>query len=295
MAQKTGKIKYNLKDRGYRHHGKPRNFNIPRVAQMINSPATQERIAGRAMVGFYGHWPRVKWGAVAAEGGVDENGKQIVVEPAFVTTHLEALPDGTIIHEEEFLDNEPGQACLRLHKSRTGGFSSVIDEVAGYMGGFDYVIDPNYRDNRGYTLDSATGHMIYDDANGANVTIEMLDSLIAAEQMHGMKLVLDAADYAVAQRDALLQKLTEENEELLSMLAKSNPQAAAIFDAAHMAGSTGTTILDTGAAQDLLRASQEFMHADLGQVDNTEHRDRKAEQDNLHGRMTNFFNRLIMG
>lgn len=289
MGMKTGKITYNLKDRGYRYHGKPRNFDCARVAGFINSPATQERVAGRAMHGFYGHWPRVKWGAVASEGGVDANGKQIVVEPAFVTVFLHASPDGTITHEQEFLDNEPGQACARLHKNRTGGFSSVIDDVACYMGGFDYVLDPNYRNNRGYTLDSATGGVIYDDAHG--VSLDQLDQLIQLEQARGMTLVLDAAEAAIAQRDELLRKLEDEREELLSMLAKRDPHRAATFDSASSAGGTSIVMLDTGAAQDLLALHTSFHGAPLAGLEP----DKKAAPADTSVAPTRFLHRLVMG
>lgn len=290
MAVTTGKISYNLNDRGYRFHGKPRSFDCARVASFINSPATQERVSGRAMFGFYGHWPRHKWGAVASEGGLDASGKQIVVEPAFVTTYLHAAPDGTITHEQEFLDNEPGQACVRLHKTRAGGFSSVIDEGARYMGGFDYVLDPNYRNNRGYTLDSATGGMIYDDAHG--VTLDQLDYLIHAEQAHGMALVLDSANAAIAQRDALIRKFEEENETLLGMLAKKDPEAAAIFDSASHAGVSQLVMLDTGAARDLLAMDAYFRNANLGDFESLPQPERPQPVDNAP---SPFLQRLLMG
>ena len=85
-------ISYNLKDRGRRYRGKDRNFDIAAIVKAINSPACQERVRKRDMLGYYGHWPRQKFGIYPAEGGI-EGGKPAVVEPALVTTLLRAYPD----------------------------------------------------------------------------------------------------------------------------------------------------------------------------------------------------------
>ena len=78
-------IKYSLADRGRKYRGKDRHFNIAAVVAAINSPATQERVRKRDMLGYYGHWPRVKFGMNPSEGGL-ESGIPSVVEPALVPT-----------------------------------------------------------------------------------------------------------------------------------------------------------------------------------------------------------------
>ena len=79
--QQPPKIRYNLKDRGRTHTGQARNFNIPKLVAAINSDECQERVEARDMIGYLGHWPRVKFGLEATEGGIAE-GKAHVVEPA---------------------------------------------------------------------------------------------------------------------------------------------------------------------------------------------------------------------
>src|SRR5258708_18352055 len=156
---KTEIIRYNLTERGRTYRGKERSFDIPRIVAAINSGACQEKVKHRDMLGYYGHWPRVKFGMNPAEGGVVD-GKAVRVEPAIVTTYLKALDDGTVEHQEEFLDNDAGKLAYNLYKSKAGGFSSAIDEFrrsGPEFYGFDYVLEPNYSTNRGYdiALDSA--------------------------------------------------------------------------------------------------------------------------------------------
>lgn len=89
----TKVITYNLRERGRQFRGKERNFNIRAICDAINGPACQERVKNRDMLGYYGHWPRIKFGMNPAEGGLDD-GRPSLVEPALVTTMLRASPDG---------------------------------------------------------------------------------------------------------------------------------------------------------------------------------------------------------
>lgn len=207
MGAQTPIIKFNLKERGRKYRGKERHFNIRAITQAINSPACQERVANRDMLGFLGHWPRVRFGMNPAEGGLAE-GRAHAVEPAIVTTLLRAHPDGTIEHQAEFLDTAPGQIASRMYASRVGGFSSAIDPVPPEFFGFDYVNEPNYSTNRGYVLDDVT-NMSFDD-------------VLAAEQNEQTRAMLALLDSATAAREAAeqaLDRLQVENEQLLSILA----------------------------------------------------------------------------
>lgn len=67
----TNVITYNLKERGRQYRGKERHFNIRAIVAAINGPACQERVRNRDMQGYYGHWPRIKFGLNPAEGGLD--------------------------------------------------------------------------------------------------------------------------------------------------------------------------------------------------------------------------------
>lgn len=207
----TPLITYNLKDRGRQYRGKERNFHLQKIAAAINSPETQERVKHRDMLGYYGHWPRVRFGMNPCEGDAVQP-----VQPAIVTTHLEASDDGTVKHKAEFLGTKPGQIAAQLFASRTGGFSSAIDEGRPEFFGFDYVLEPNYSSNRGYqlALDSVTG----------NLTIEgmTLDDIMTAEyndQLDGVLALVSKLDAANRMALESLSRLSAENEELLSMLS----------------------------------------------------------------------------
>lgn len=205
---KTPVISYNLKERGRHFRGKNRHYDIPAIVRAINSPETQERIKNRDMLGFYGHWVRIKFGLDPTEGGIDK-GRAIAVEPAIVTTFLEAYPDGTVKHAAEFLDTDSGKVAQKLFESKTGGFSSAIDERRPTFYGFDYVLEPNYSTNRGYTLDSVQ-----------DMTADDIEAAIYGEQVRGLLKVLDSVN---AERDAAattIEHLREENEQLLSLLSQ---------------------------------------------------------------------------
>lgn len=219
MGTRTGKIVYNVNHRGRKHRGRDRNFDTAALASLINGGEVQERVKNRDLLGYYGHWPRIKFGMNPVEGTVLD-GRAVALEPAIVTTSLKAMPDGTIEHEVEFLDTGAGRLAERLYKSKAGGFSSAIDTrragdklmPVGFYG-FDYVLEPNYTTNRGYTLDG----------------VQDLDSesLLILDEVAEYRATLDAVNalFDSLQRDFELQQqtvesLAAENEELLSMLAK---------------------------------------------------------------------------
>lgn len=216
MGQKTETIRYNVTQRGREHRGKDRRFDLRALCSLVNSPEIQERVKNRDMVGYYGHWQRMKFGLTPPETAIVD-GRNINIEPAIVTTYLRADADGNIEHQTEFLDTAAGKIAERLHNSKTGGFSSAIHavprgnlDVATIFAGFDYVLEPNYTTNRGYAFDSVNSSdgMIFDfvmqEFNQSNAAMcALYDSL--------------QNDHALAMQT--LQRLQEENEELLSMMA----------------------------------------------------------------------------
>ena len=206
----TSLITYNLKDRGRQYRGKERHFHLQKMAEAINSPATQERVKHRDMLGYYGHWPRVKYGLNPCEG--NEAG---ALQPALVTTLLTAKDDGTITHKAEFLKTKPGQIAAQLFSSRTGGFSSAIDESKPDFFGFDYVLEPNYSTNRGYqiTFDSVTNSFIAEGVSLDDVVISDYN-----DQLDGALAVIKHLNSVHHLTLASLKHAKEENEELLSLL-----------------------------------------------------------------------------
>jgi hypothetical protein len=220
-------IRYNLKDRGRSHTGQKRNFDIRKIADAINSPATQEVVASRGMLGYYGHAPRVRYGLAPVEGGF-EQGKYKVVQPAIVTTHLRADYDGNIEHRTEFLDTDDGQLAAKLWSNKVGGFSSAIDEGKPAFYGFDYVAQPNYLGNsfRNAVLDSA------EQGTGDIITY---DSVYAVEQAelaggHAIAAILDSIALERGAANAVIEQLTLEREQLMSALAAGGRDPNLILD-----------------------------------------------------------------
>lgn len=261
MGSKTGVITFNALNRGRKHRGVDRNFDAAALAAIVNSGAVQERVKMRDMMGYYGHWPRVKFGMQVPEAEIVA-GKQVNIEPAFVTTLLQADPDGTIRHEAEFLDTPSGRLAERLYKSKVGGFSSAItSKRAGERNmpigffGFDYVLEPNFTTNRGYSvqLDSV-----------GEVEVDMLDEVGEYNAaIEGTMRLFDALQHdfdSVAQERNLaletIQRLQEENEQLMSMLATRDSKAEVTLDSVQPA-------FFGGGEHDINRRTSAFLSSKL--------------------------------
>lgn len=221
----TKRITYNVHDRGRQHRGVDRLFDTAALAALINSPETQERVKLGDMQGYYGHWPRVKFGMATQEGGILD-GKVISLPLAVRCTYLSADDKGNITHEHEFLDTAEGRLAHRLYESKSGGFSSAIDAIPRSRPsiptdfyGFDYVFEPNYTTNRGHkaVLDAITSPV----EEEREEMMAMLDAAMQDERgaaMHMMALYDSiSAQHALALET--LERVARENDLLVGMLA----------------------------------------------------------------------------
>lgn len=253
MPISTPMIQYSLKDRGRKHTGQARNFNTRLICDAINSPACQEMVTSRGMIGYYGHFPRVRFGMMPSEGGMD-GGKYVPVDPAFVTTHLSATPDGVIRHQAEFLDTAAGLVAAKAWNGRVGGFSSAIDEAKPQFFGFDYVLQPNYLGNsfRGVVLDDVMG------GNFGELTYDDIYAAEQDEQKQAMIVLLDSLDRERNAASEAIERLQQENEQLLSMLAKKGIDPSMALDTAFT-----TPITISGRALDSI-------HKDIADFENAE-------------------------
>lgn len=268
----TAVIKYNLRERGRQHRGKERSFNIRAIANYINGPACQERVKNRDLHGYYGHWVRLKFGMNPVEGGFI-GGKAVQIEPALVTTMLRAHEDGTIEHQAEFLDNDPGKVAAKLHAGRVGGFSSAIDPKSFEFFGFDYVLEPNYSTNRGYALDDVR-----------DMTVEDIEAAIYDEQLRGVVMLLDGASAERDHANEVIERLRAENDELVSLLAAKGINAQAALDSVSMM----PVVVPADPMQRILRDASAFKGATLPQFV-VPKEPAQEEQSPLYGRLLNRF------
>jgi len=215
-VMQTPIIRYNLKDRGRKHTGQERNFNIKAISDAINGKSCQEMIETRGMIGFYGHLPRVRYGMAPVEAGI-EGGKYAPVEPAFVTTYLKADYNGNVEHRAEFLDTASGKLALKLWDSKVGGFSSAIDQNKPEFFGFDYVISPNFVSNsfRGVSLDSALC-----EGGTCGLSCCDVDAAILEEQQAGMMALLDSVNMNYDAVQDVMDSLKRENASLRKSLSR---------------------------------------------------------------------------
>lgn len=294
----TPVISFNLRERGRVLTGIPRDFDVPRIVAAINSDECQERVRLRDCVGYYGHWARIKFGMNPAEGGVD-GGKAVSVEPAVVTTFIEAEKDGTIHHKQEFLNvgtkGSAGKIAQQLHESRIGGFSFVIDNKSPSFKGADYVLNANFVTNRGYTLDSAFEAACAGGVCSLGMTRDDLDSAIYDEQLEGMQLILDSALTMDSMSLMALQQMQDELERLrtgemeyLSIITKLKAEKARL-EAVTMDSSTGKVpLMMRGSAGDrMLRAAHDFRAAKLLFPDSPDEHSRKPtpEMPAIYGKL----------
>lgn len=231
---KTKMITYNVHDRGRKLRGVDRHFDTVALAALINSPVTQERVKLGDIQGYFGHWPRVKFGMATTEGGILD-GKAISLPLALRTIHLSADDKGNITHQAEFLDTNEGHIAARLYESQTGGFSSAIDvmprsspSIPTAFHGFDFVLEPNYTTNRGHraVLDAVAAS----DVEGREEMLAMLDA--AVDESMGaashLNTLLDAMQAQYTQALQALEHLAAENDLLIGQLASSG--AVAVLD-----------------------------------------------------------------
>lgn len=218
MTFVTDLITYNVNTRGRKARGVDRHFDTVSLARMINGPAVQEQVKHGDMLGYFGHWPRMKFGMQPVEGGIVD-GKTVNLPLAIRTVELSATDAGAISHRTEFLDTEAGIAARALFDSKAGGFSSAIVPVQGTMPmipkgfyGFDFVFEPNYTTNR--------GHKVVLDNIGAGMAA-VIDSVLAqAAQAEGeMAMLFDSlhAQHLIT-LDAMTN-LSRDNEWLMNRLA----------------------------------------------------------------------------
>jgi len=217
--QQPSVIKYNLHDRGRQYRGTERNYNVKAIVDSINGGPTQERVKTRGMLGYFGHWPRLRFGMEPPEGGVVD-GQAQAIEPAVVTTHLAAFDDGTVEHKTEFLDNTTGNIVAKMYANRVGGFSSAIDVRKPELFGFDWVNDPNYSTNRGYDL-------LCDSVVAGEVT---LDQVFAEEQAQQQSMIerlvatLEANNRIALDRCESLERTVEELMEMVERAKGERPR-----------------------------------------------------------------------
>lgn len=252
MGSRTGIIKFNVLERGRKHRGQDRAFDTAALASLVNGGAVQERVKHGDMLGYYGHWPRIKFGMNPVEGGIVD-GRQVPLEPAIRTVYLKAHPDGTIEHEGEFLDTQSGKLAERLYRSKAGGFSSAIDvksvgskQMPRDFYGFDYVLEPNFTHNRGYSvaLDgvSDAGMAVFDEVAEYNELLGSTNRILDQIQ----------SDYDLLAQTAA--RLELENVELMSMLVKSTGKTDVVLD--------GLTAVVFGTRESKFDSADSFLQVD---------------------------------
>ena len=278
---KTGVIKYNVNQRNREHRGVDRNFDTAALAELINGGAVQEQVKNRDLYGYYGHWPRIKFGLNPTEGAI-VNGKVVHLEPALVTTYLKAFPDGTIEHEAEFMDNGAGRIAMRLWQNKRGGFSSAIDTrkagnklfPTGFFG-FDYVLEPNYTTNRGFALDSVSAEEL--------ATLD--DVTEYGNQIAGFNTILDSMQRDFELQQQTVAHLAEQNEELIEMLLKMNGGNMPVFDRVSQMPDL------VGGGENRLARADEFLSAELVPFQPSPDEAKEQPTNIMNKAVSSFFNR----
>lgn len=285
MRIRTEVISYNLNDRGRDFTGVDRKIDIEATMGLINGPVVQEGVRKGDIFGYVGHTFREKYGLDPSETQID-GGKTVVLEPAVRTVMIKAYPDGTLKHQQEFLDTAAGRIAARLYQSKAYGFSSVFfaPEINGLRTprnffGMDFVRNPNYDTNRGYDsmLDSASAGAMPGEGFAAEVSAMMdsVDSLLAANEAHVEKIT-----ETYMQTCALNDELATHNAKLLMRLAvyeKGGKPAGMLDSASPEQLERGHTYMPS-RAREMLDSAGRFMAADLSATAPQEAPEEKEER-----------------
>ncbi|WP_289172059.1 hypothetical protein [uncultured Parasutterella sp.] len=247
--KKTSLITYNLHERGRQYRGQDRSkIDFSRIIDFINGPECQEMVKNRDLLGYYGHYARMKYGLSPTEVGAVRGEAPVTLQPAIVTTKIKAYKDGTIEHQAEFLNTDNGKICEKLYDSRVGGFSSAISGDKSRFFGFDYVLEPNYSTNRGYMFDSVSVSKMTDE--------EFFDA-VHNEQAQALLAIIDQQELGLKVANEAIENLRTENNQLMSMLSNAGVNPSGVFDSA----SELPIITSGGAAQKILDDVRNFRAA----------------------------------
>jgi hypothetical protein len=249
MRKRTGIIRYNLNDRGRDFNGQDRDVDIAAAMRLINGAPVQELVRQGDVYGYFGLTFREKYGLNVPET-VTEGGKVVVLEPNVRTVSIKCFPDGTVEHEQEFLNNAPGRIAGRLFDSNAYGFSSVFHapeengkRTPKSFHGMDFVKVPNYNTNKGY------------DAMLDGIEPGAMESQGFAAECAAM---MDSVDAIMAQNEAQAAEISEAylhqckvNDELVDHIARLSQRLA-------KAGQSGS-MLDAITSPDKLERASEFL------------------------------------
>lgn len=269
MRKRTGVIRYNLNTRGRDFNGQDREVDIAAAMLLINGPAVQELVRQGDVYGYVGHTFRQKYGLNVPEV-TTEGGTVVVLEPCVRTVYIKCLPDGTVEHEQEFLNNAPGRIGGRLFDSKAYGFSSVFHapeengkRTPKTFHGMDFVRVPNYNTNKGYAMLDSLEPGAIESLGYAGECAALMDSIEA---------ILAQSDAGAAEiSEAYLHqcKVNDEQTDLIArlMLRLQKAGTGAMLD------SIDPTTLQRGSeflpsrAADMLDSADRFMSAVLPELE----------------------------
>ena len=144
--------------------------------------------------------------------------------------------------------------AAKAWNGRVGGFSSAIDEAKPQFFGFDYVLQPNYLGNsfRGVVLDDVMG------GNFGELTYDDIYAAEQDEQKQAMIVLLDSLDRERNVSSETIERLQQENEQLLSMLAKKGIDPSMVLDASYIA----PIMVSGGTLDSIQRDMESFKNMD---------------------------------
>ena len=290
MSRLTKKITYSLTNRGYQHNGENRNdLDIKATINLIRSPQVQELVKKGGILGYYGHQIRQLLGLNPPETAIID-GREIRIEPAVKTTWLEVDNDGNVTHQQYFFENDAGEHAYRQYKAGVGGFSSAFyspyhngKRVPESFYGFDFVLRPNYDDNRGNGMFDSL------DSTADVLQKQYLESSVLAmyNHIHQCAVNYQISDFhqkrAEAAEIALQQELARQEKRRQRMLERKRQEIEQEKQVRL------EYLLDSMPLDEFLRHSDRFLHAD---IDQSQLQDKKPTDNNKLTLPNKLFNLL---
>lgn len=228
------------------YFGVPRNYDIGKITKLIRSKSVQETVNNGYALGLYGHNKRHLTARHPYAREQDEAGNEVF--PVAKTIAL-SIKGNIITHTQHVINTSKSDFIIRYIESGFGGFSFVWRVKDNEFYGADYVLSPNFTENRGEPLVSCSDGSCRVSAVSADSIIEelsrngenieevkrdllLLDGIIPYDQAVKSTEVDDSSFYQaeISSLDKEVETLTDEVEALKEQLLAKDTEYDAIFE-----------------------------------------------------------------
>ena len=202
--------------------GRPRNYDMNKYKQMVESDKTKKHINNGYALIFYSHDARSPQKNYLPHEKDKDGSYQL---PVGRLLNVGFKQPSTVNFEALILDNPMGKEIQKLIKSGVGGFSLVNNIKDKLLIGADYVLSPNFSSNRVINDETCENGL-------CSIKLDTITQKIDDELVESVKAFLDDIemqdDKEVFDAIVSLEKQTDEYKQSLALLDKIETSKAEI-------------------------------------------------------------------